>query len=484
MRHFEPDDQVVSVDFSETAAFSNQRIELQPFTVVCGLHGSGKSSLLGYIAECLYRGSARPDTPPFYGTDRYRESRPYLKGDCRVSLRRGSTLVDYSVDLNASLERGSVPREVMESGGELYPRLLNPGTLSTEVSMFFQDFNLRNLDTPAGEIEPQDRKDLDALRDILGVTYDEVIYVPVETDPGYSSVWPYVKARKGSHWIDSHSMSYGELCVHFMRWALKHPWGGPLLLDEPEANIAPRGHAALVDELARLARASKVQVVLATHSAAFIGRVPLEWVRMCVRGDLSPAIVTPSRASDLRNTLGIENPLTSIILVEDEVAECALMMILAAHHFSAVGEVETITAGSWNDVLNAAKVLAKSDRITSVAVLDGDQRGRISENSNVLCLPGSAPPEKVFFEYAAARPSEMAEKLGCTKASMQVYLAELAGLEHHRWLTILSRRTGHDWKYCLRVAFEIWRSDARNREQCEALARRIEGAVIGVDSGT
>ncbi|MEU9388337.1 AAA family ATPase, partial [Streptomyces sp. NPDC048279] len=197
----------------------------------------------------------------------------------------------------------------MEHYGMIYPQILNTHALSTDINVFFQDFSMDMLEDKevAGHPEILKKPDLDALRAILGVTYEEVSYTPINLN-GFAS-GPYVKARMGTEWVDSHSMSHGELCVHLIRWTIKQASGNIVLLDEPESNIAPRGHAALLDEIARMARTSGVQVVLATHSAAFLSRVPLSWVRMCVRPNRAPQVMIPSRASDLRDSLGIENPL-------------------------------------------------------------------------------------------------------------------------------------------------------------------------------
>ncbi|MFH9824019.1 AAA family ATPase [Streptomyces bobili] len=455
-------------------------IELTPLTVLCGLHGTGKSSLLGYIAECLYRRIMHPDYPPFYGRRRHRvpgDMGVSLSGECHISLSRQGVSVNYVVDFAQSTESGSPP-EVLNSGGQIVPDVINPHLASVEINTFFQDFYPRDLEDQdaAGAPEIQKKADLDALRDILGVTYQEAIYIPVDVGHGYD--FPYVKARKEGEWIDSHQMSHGELCVHYIRWVLKHPSNGVVLLDEPEANIAPRGHAALLDEIARLARASKSQVVLSTHSAAFLSRVPLSWVRMCVRPSMVPLIIEPSRPSDLRDTLGIENPLQLLLVVEDDVAQHLLYMILAMHSFPLLSESEIVAAGSWSDVLTTTKAVSKSRRISAFAVLDGDQRGEVPGNLSVFFLPGDEPPEKVIFKYAATRPGEMADKLGCSLASMHVYIAGMLGLEHHRWLTFLSRRTGQDWRYCLRAAFDVWHADPPNSEACEDLTRGIEAAAL------
>lgn len=478
MHDFRPGLQISRIEFSASSAFPGQKVDLGPFSVICGSHGTGKSSLLGYIAECLYRDSLHSDYPPFYGEGRgYKKSRPSLRGQCQVTLSINEQPLRYTVDFDQGTKSGTRP-EVMEHYGMIYPQILNPHILSTDINIFFQDFSvdmLEDMDT-VGHPEILKKPDLDALRAILGVTYEEVIYTPVDLN-GFPS-GPYVKARRGSEWIDSHSMSHGELCVHSIRWAIKQASGSVVLLDEPESSIAPRGHAALLDEIARLARTSGVQVVIATHSAAFLSRVPLSWVRMCVRPNRAPEVMIPSRASDLRDSLGIENPLRLLAIVEDDVAKEALKLILTSHSFPFTSETDIIPAGSWSDVLVAAKTLSKAERVTSVAVLDGDQSAKGSHSESIFSLPGGDAPEKVFLKHAAAHPAEMAHKLGCSVASMNVYLAELLGLEHHRWLPALSRRTGQDWRYVLRAAFEIWHEEAAHQDDCESLTKGIEAAAL------
>lgn len=95
-------------------------------------------------------------------------------------------------------------------------------------------------------------------------------------------------------------------------------------------------------------------------------------------------------------------------------------------------------------------------------------------------MSGGDAPEKVFIKHAATRTAEMANKLGCPLASMNVYLAELFGLEHHRWLTTLSRRTGQYWRYVLRATFAIWHQQSANYDDCEALTRGIEAVALKV----
>ncbi|WP_237101677.1 ATP-dependent endonuclease [Nonomuraea sp. MG754425] len=482
MKDFKPTTQLTSMKFADDAAFAGQSIQVEPFTVLCGAHGSGKSTLLHYIAECLQRESTHPDNPPFVGGRSWRRDQAgYLGGHIEFTIRddEGHHILQQNLGLVDATKSQMVISHRRFKG--CYPFLFTPFD-SMLFPEFFDHHNFKqgNVEQAGAEIL-QTRKDLDALREILGVPYDEVVYVPSHIEDG-APIFPYVRARVGDAWLDSSSMSYGELVVHKLRWEVRHPSERTvILLDEPEANIAPRGHAALLDELARLARAANVQVIMTTHSPAFINRVPQDWIRICVRRGKSASLLTPSRPSDLRDALGVESPLKYFIVVEDFVAEAILRMILVAHRFPALSETEILKAGSWRDAITTVTGLSTSRRVRSAAVLDGDQRddrAARTPSTGIVFLPGNAPPEKVVLEYAAQYPEELAMRLHCSEASINIYLAELAGLEHHQWLDLLSNRTGQDRQHCLRSAFSIWHSSPANMREAEELAQSIETLLL------
>lgn len=478
MTGFKPALQILRIEFLQDSAFAGQAINVEPFTVVCGLHGSGKTTFLHYIAECLQRESTHPDNPPFVGSRGWKSSQEgSLGGQVELTLRDEgiSRVVQRDLDAVERTMRYHYIRR--DDTPKYYPFLFTPFDSILIPEFFDHHVSRRRTIEQAGEAIIQRRKDLDALREILGVSYDEVIYIPAHIEDG-APIFPFVRARVGDTWLDSSSMSYGELIIHKLRWEVRYPQErSVILLDEPEANIAPRGHGALLDELARLARAADVQVIMTTHSPAFINRVPQNWIRVCVRRGGHNSIFTPSQPSDLRYALGVESPLKYFIAVEDFMAEAILRIILATHNFPALSETEILRAGSWHDVITCVSALSTSQRVRSVAVLDGDQRNnRIKplNNSKTCFLPGEAPPEKVLLDFAAQFPNELAKQLNCSLASINIYLAELAAEEHHRWLDLLSMRTGQDKQHCLRSVFDIWHSDPANRQQAEELTREIE----------
>ncbi|MER6064481.1 AAA family ATPase [Streptomyces sp. NPDC001792] len=428
------------------------------------------------IAECLRPGGRYYDFPPLIRPQR--KSETYLGGQHSATVQNGDQRIEVEADLSLSREAS---RRQSSATIEFNPFFQDTYGLSTDIQIFFQDVQPDFLETElVGDPWHQKKKDLDALRDILGITYDEVIYYPVDVS-GAGWPFPYVRARKGEKWIDSFQMSYGELSVHILRSNIRDcPENSLLLLDEPEAYIAPRGRAALLDEMATLARSFNRQIVITTHSAEFMQRIPLSCIRMCVRLGESRAILKPSRPADLRDTLGVDHPLRFFVVVEDEVAASALTLILTAHQFPFISETEILQAGSWKDVTVTLKSLSSSNRVRAVAVVDGDQKGALKSSSDlhgVLFLPGFEPSEKVFVQYAARHPEELARRLGCPIQSISVYIAEMLGVDHHRWLTLLSKRTGHDWRYCLRAAFEIWHADSENEAEANSLVEHIVTAL-------
>ncbi|MDF6042119.1 ATP-binding protein [Streptomyces sp. JH14] len=479
MENFQPEVFVKHVRFGEASPYEGQSVIFAPVTLVAGAHGAGKTTLLSLVAESLHAGARYYEAPPIIRPQGNGEA--FLGGHCLLTVQHNGREVKVNADLSVS---GKAWRDRADTEDDFYAMVKGAYDVSSDIQIFFQNVGPRNIErSRSGEPWVQKRRDLDALRGILGVSYDEVTYYPVDSDLGL--IFPYTKARRGDRWVDSFQMSYGELTVHKLRWELAHaPTDSVLFLDEPEANIAPRGRAPLIDEIATLARASRRQVVIATHSAEFLRRVPLSVIRMCVRTGNSSVILTPSRAADLRDSLGIDHPLSFFLVVEDEAAASVLSLILTAYHFQHLSEAEIVTAGSWSDVIVTHTSLSSSRRVRSVAVIDGDQRNKVptSKKSNsVLFLPGNEPPEKVLIQFAARHPGELARRLSCSIESISVYIAEMLGVDHHGWLQLLAKRTGHDWRYCLRVAFEIWHEDPESKVQASAL---VEGVLHALQADT
>ncbi|MGW1890157.1 AAA family ATPase [Streptomyces sp. NPDC002004] len=477
MDSFEPDTYVRRIEFLGMEAYAGVDLTLAPFTLISGTHGSGKSTILSLVAEGVAPGSRTySDQPPFVGISPYSQAVGRLGGKLRSTIsNRGTTRVS-EVDLDSAELGGD---------GAAVAYMETPYSIASDIQIFFQDGrDLRPSDEESFSApeERQKPRDLKALRGILGFEYDELAYRPVNdsVSSGIVNHFPFVYGRRGGVWHDSYTMSYGELVVHLLRWRAKHLNGGRYvwLLDEPEAHVSPRGRAEFLDELARLARAAKLQVVMATHSPEFITRVPLKAVRVCLRTGSGRVIFTPERHSDLRDTLGISHPLKNVVVVEDEMARSSLGLILSAHGYSSLPETEFIEAGSWSDVLVTRRALETSRRLRSVAVVDGDQRSNLARREDsVLFLPGEGPPEKVFIEYAVRSPQRFAQNLGCSVHSMNIYTSELLGVDHHRWISLLAFRTGRDEQHCLRAAFEIWHDDDVNRCEAESLCVQIQEAL-------
>ena len=82
----------------------------------------------------------------------------------------------------------------------------------------------------------------------------------------------------------SEMMGLGELALHLMLWHLERVEPQSIMLiEEPETHISPRSQQALLNVLARASARKKLWVIVTTHSAGIVARIPREHIRLVYR---------------------------------------------------------------------------------------------------------------------------------------------------------------------------------------------------------
>ncbi|NIL59968.1 ATP-binding protein [Salinispora arenicola] len=198
------------------------------------------------------------------------------------------------------------------------------------------------------------------------------------------------------------------------------------MLDEPESFLALRGHRPFMDEVARRALERKLQLVVATHSPQVLSRFPISNIRMCMRGSSGRIrVVEPESFSQVHQVVGMEMPVSAVVLVEDAFAAVVLSGILSSLNYPIAG-VDIVQAGGKNDVVAGVRIVSKSSRIRIVGILDADQRDLASGAANLYALPGKVDPEQELFDYAAKNCVDVAAALG---RSVDALLTALSACE-------------------------------------------------------
>ncbi|AYY13852.1 ATP-binding protein [Actinobacteria bacterium YIM 96077] len=364
------------------------------------------------------------------------------------------------------LESNTTTREAVAVEGVsctyLTPHLVEQETAYAADHLRFSTVN------PVG-IKNVRRAGVDALNRILGHRYEwvEEGEVRVECD----ETIPYVRSAREGEVIDIWQMSTAERWVHCVLWCLRH--AGPsdvVLIDEPESFLATPGHAALIDEIARITRAVGCQTVVATHSWAMISRIAPECLRLITRGASGGKITNVTSAERVLSALSLEpDHVRALIYVEDDMAARMLEAIIRRFIAHSANQFDGVSSGGSDEAARAFRVTRRSHRLSSVCVLDGDLRTN-NEYEDCLFLPGG-PPEEELVLALAEDPERAAELLETDPQTLLVAIDKSRFVVHQRVFDVIKTSLGcRDLGSVIDRCIDVWLENDRVAEEARVLA--------------
>ena len=295
---------------------------------------------------------------------------------------------------------------------------------------------------------------------------------------------PFVVGYLGAKRLDNTAMSQGELWVHYINWFLGHEGdtGDLALLDEPEAFLAAQGRRPFIDHIAKLALSNDRQILIGTHSPEMLDRFPLGNVRMCVPSESGTQIVTPRSPVEIRDCVGIETPVQALALVEDELAKLLLSAIFARFDIALSREVEIVAAGGAAEALHGQRIMGKAQRISCVAVLDGDQVADIPDGFQagaVFFLPGQERPEDQLVRSALDSIGRISDVIGICADQISTAINSCAYLDHQYILGKIAERLGQSETTLTQVFIQVWLQGIGISREAERLAADVRNVLIG-----
>jgi energy-coupling factor transporter ATP-binding protein EcfA2 len=477
-----PSLQVLRLKIIDSEIFADQSIDLTPFTVLVGAHGSGKTAFLRTLQAALGEYTGAAQFPPFIDYHFYspfpeREKR--LKGRWEVTIREGLATHTAAVDLSGEIERRrSVWNALLTD--PMIVEYANPISALSELVFLWQ--SMGHIDD-SELINPArlNKQDVTGLRAILGRKYEEVEVHTFDNDNLDRPYAPYIRARVGEAWVDSTMMSLGELWVHHViNFVLRFASSNQVILvDEPEAFVSPRGQRAFIDEIARYALRSHVQIIIATHSPNIFESLPLKHLRICLSTHEGARLVVPKNSSQVRDAIGVETPLHGVVFVEDDMAARMLASLLDLIHPLLSRSIDVVPSGGVQQAVQAAMVMRAAARLRTAIVLDGDQQNQPPSTGDVavMFLPGTRPPEEELIEVVSRRPESLAERLGCDVDLIYAVHDTIRFTGHQDWLRRLASRLGTPEPVLFDAILRIWLERSANRsmatELIADLARRL-----------
>jgi len=479
--------QIRSVKIIESNVFASQTVKLERMIALIGLHGTGKSLFLRMI-EAAFGYVAPVYSPPFLKGNNHmvlQSNVPAPEGTVEISLKTPSRIVTHTIDLSEPAEtRAKLWKR--DTGDSFRAWYADPIGAFNEFSYMYDNYDFTSSCTVSEAEQEVSRSGLDVLRNILGRRYDRVTVRSARVDDELEM--PFISAYIGSKKFDNTVMSQGELWAHYTNWFLgsESDRGHLALLDEPEAFLASQGRRPLIDHIARLALSNDRQFMIGTHSPEMLARFPLTHVRMCVPSDLGTRVVTPQSLVQVHDCVGIETPIRSLALVEDDLAKILLSAIFSRFDIALTREVEIIPVGGAPEVLSGHRIMSKAERISCVAVLDGDQSINGSATTSgidaAFFLPGAMPPEDQLIASTLGSLPLASEMIGSHPDQIFTAINSCRYLDHQYLLRRIAEQLGQSEPVLTQVLVQIWLLQPAISREAETLAAKIRNALSNTES--
>jgi AAA15 family ATPase/GTPase len=399
---------------------NRQTIEIgSVMTAIAGQNGTGKSTLLGWIAQASdfkLKNKTLLDTPyksKYSEIFRFCPEKDYNKS-YNVSINYEDSLIEETKKMTTRLiETESRYRVDFDGRGTaidfpvIYLGLKRLIPLATEKNIALQDLQLIGADK--NYFAKLSKEILFLTRDVIQAEFvkspNKQIFAMKTNDYGHLG---NSAGQDNLGQIISSILSYGRL-----KNELKENYkGGLLLIDEIDATLYAGSQIKLIEKLFGIAKTLNVQVIFSTHSIEILEYLSqkigeetkinfLTWNNKNAINQVNPNIAL------LKNIIKVQTGKAKKVekmpfICEDIVAEQWSKNLLNGTDLKQ--KIEVIKGpfpdGTLIEMANSKHPIFKSTHF----ILDGDARIN-HQNRNTpktAILPGQHKPEKVFFDFVYA----------------------------------------------------------------------------------
>jgi ABC-type lipoprotein export system ATPase subunit len=344
----------------------------------------------------------------------------------------------------------------------------------------------------AADKSPLNRRWTNRLGYILNRDYDEVSFQGLDReapDSGGAPVWHYYELTYRGITYGPHQMSLGELAASVVLRVLRSTRDGDiLLLDEPENFLSPLARQRLLDIIVQQAVEKQLSVVIASHSAEIIRRLPLTSLRTIEQGLQGVTIANVTIPSQATRAVGLDVRPGVLLLVEDSFAHRLLKALLArllpTLHLD-LGIVEAgrehgSVSGGEGAVVATARALWNNDMgICVLGVLDGDYREQLKTKPDyVAFLPGTTCPEDVVVGTLKSSLSDAAAAVGVPERAFAKALQAAEGADIHDRPHIISSAVGVDVSELISYAARWLARSPQHAQDLRSLTGEIQVLVF------
>jgi predicted ATPase len=464
------------IQVDKVRGWNNERFELRyPIMAIVGENGVGKSTILQCIASVYkskppkIQGRIRQARKAVFASDYFPDTAwDEVRGEIRYQVRQGTNTPPIEKTLRKPGERWRGYKDRPERQvvcidlSRIQPMSARPGY-----------YKLANPQLKEKSFVAFDENSRGRLSQITGRAYD--VAKMAYTDADIFRAVP-VLGQLGHVYSGWHQGNGETVLAELMQ--VEIPQYSIVLIDEVESSLHPRFQRRLMRDLARLALAKELQIVLTTHSPFVLEELPPEARAQILQTPIGKTLVygvTPEFAMAKMDDLPHHE---CELYVEDERAERMLLEILAekSANRDSVLRCQTIKYGaaSVGQALGIMNYQNRFPRPTFI-FLDGDQ----GTSPGCMNLPGEDAPERVVFEAMRSKTwLRLHERIkrpftdiddACTQAMLLA--------DHHDWIKYAANKLVVGTDTLWQAMASEWAANCLGDAEAAKIVQPIEDAL-------
>lgn len=416
----------------------DQVVDLPPgLTVLCGLNGVGKTTLLRLIEATLLGDTVDPG--------RYRSS---LLGEGH-----------FSISVHTA---GATTQLILGAGEAGVPvSLLDTFTVCGKVLEVVRQPNYLDL---RNGVEPAflDEDGLRRAAYLLGRPYDTIEIFEVEDliSGDGDSVFPLFRVSVGGVTYETENMGLGELAGLQALWMLDRVEPNSILLvEEPETFLSSLSTVAFLNLLAVEIDRKNLYAFVSTHAPEALHACPVECLRILMpHGSWAEIdISAPTNRAEVEHMLQSAVGQARLVLTEDAMAAMVVKELVGRFGGTWGTSLEIQAAGGHTIIRQLCRDLPRAETLRVVGVLDGDQQvGTAKLKWPLVKLPSEIPPDVLLRRAAESNPEGFARTIGRPIGSVQLAATRLGGLDVHDWFPEMAKALSTSTSALVNGAVECW----------------------------